>query len=93
MKSLHSATSDRFGLDVALSRWPLLVLSVLLMSAVALCQNLGPYTFTLIDSGTDFDLVVGNVNNDGVVTFNRFENGTENVYVSDGGPKTQISRP
>jgi hypothetical protein len=70
----------------------LVVMMLLLITAPAIGQNLGPYTFTPIDtSPTIGAYYIGNLNDAGVVTFNRFDPGAEVVYVGSGGPLTKIA--
>jgi hypothetical protein len=66
---------------------------LMLTNGVALCQNLGPYTFTLIDSSpAGYRYSVGNLSNQGEVAFTRYDpGGAQTVYLGSGGALTKIA--
>ena len=76
-----------------LRTWVLAAVLPALVAGAAMGQNLGPYTFTLIDSQpSGYDYRVGNPSNLGQVPFTRYDpNGSQTVYLGSGGGLIQIA--
>jgi len=81
------------GVKMGLRLCALAGVMMLFTTSVALCQNLGPYTFALIDtSPAGYRYSVGNLSNQGEVTFTRYDpSGAQTVYLGSGGALTKIA--